>query len=119
MARWASSPQERAQALLEAQSIRDSHGRARALEKIVADLTGIGQCEEAETAARSITIPYTQGQALALVATALAAADNANSAKRLAAATCALSRWTIAAAPVLSIEPHAFARLARALDKQP
>jgi hypothetical protein len=101
-----------------ARSITDPGWQARALAQVAGALAGAGQHEQAaavagqaETVARSITSPDWQAQALAEVAEALARAGDGRDACRLAAATCAVGRWTIAAKPVLLLDPSAFAML--------
>ena len=73
---------------------------------------------QAEAAARSITDPDRQAGALAQVAGALAGAGNTRYAYRVAAATCAVGRWTAAARSVLLLDPSAFAALERVLARR-
>jgi hypothetical protein len=62
----------------------------------------------AEAIARSITDLEAQADALARIAETLARAGETRFAYRMAAATCAIGRWTTAAPPVLLLAPSAY-----------
>ena len=70
-------------------------------------LAQAGQHEQAATVARSITDPDEQAQALAAVAKALAARRDTRQARHVAAAACAVGRWTTVLKLVLSLQPPA------------
>jgi tetratricopeptide (TPR) repeat protein len=101
-----------------ARSIAHPGSQAHALAQVAGALAGAGRHQQAEALARSITNPGSQAHALGLVAGALARAGEARSASRVAAATCAVGRWTTAVRPVLLLVPSAFTMLARTLQEQ-
>jgi hypothetical protein len=70
----------------------------------------------AEAAARAITNPYRQADALARLAEALGSAGDTPFACRLAAAACAVGHWATAAKPVLILAPSAWATIQRLLQ---
>ncbi len=89
-----------------------------ALAEVAAALAQAGQHQQAEAAARSITDPDWQARALAEVARTLAQARNFQYACRVAAASCAVGRWTAAAGSVLLMDPSAFTTLQRVLAEK-
>jgi hypothetical protein len=70
-----------------------------------------GLLQQAEAAARSITTPYQQGEALAQIVQTLRQTKDTQAAYRVAAVTCSVARWTSAAIPVLTLDPAAFTTL--------
>ena len=62
---------------------------------------------QAETAARSITNPFEQAQALTEVAKALVARGDTRQAHHVASAACAVGQWTTVLELVFSLEPSA------------
>jgi hypothetical protein len=102
---------QRAEALT--RSIR--YSRDEALSQVAEAFARAGQYEQAESLVRSMTGPDEQAEAFAQVANALVTAGDTGLARRAAAAACATGRWTIAAAPVLLLEPSAVKLIARVL----
>lgn len=95
-----------------AYSIAGLYLQARTLARVAEVLAGAGQYQQAaaaagqaERVAGSITDPARQAQVLAQVAEVLARTGDTRSACRVAAVTCTVGRWTIAARPVLLLAP--------------
>ena len=101
-----------------AHSITTPDGQTRPLVEVAAALAGAGQHEQAEAVAHSITTPDAQAHALAELARTMAQAGNFQYACRVAAASCAVGRWTVAAASVLLLDPCAFPTLERVLAER-
>ncbi len=84
----------------------------KALSRIAEALAATGQDQRAEAIARSIPDQERRGKALARVTEVLFLAGHIQAARRVAVTTCTAAKWTIAARPVLMLDPSAFATLA-------
>lgn len=112
-----------AQAWGTVRSLTNPISRARFLVSAAKGATANGRHQDAaafttqaEAAARSITHPYLRGDALGEAAHALAMAGETHAASRVAAAACAVGKWTAAVTAALVVDPSALTILKRILQ---
>jgi hypothetical protein len=104
------------QAKIVAGSITDPGWQAHALARISIALARAGQYEQAEALAREIPDQDWQAESLVEIAAGLTRTGDFSSARRVAASICTVGQWTTSVAPVLRLDPSAFASLIYILE---